>query len=130
MFDIDHFKNFNDSFGHLQGDYIIKEIARLFIGYIREQDIAARYGGEEFVVLLPDVDSDAAYEYAEKFRIMISDHEFRCDGVVHTVTVSLGVAEYNRIFVTDDVDMIKCADDALYFSKQNGRNRATKGMYR
>ncbi len=130
MFDIDHFKKFNDNFGHLQGDFIIKELSRLFISYIREQDVAARYGGEEFVVILPDVDSDAAYEYAEKLRIMIQDHKFQYGTTIHNVTISIGVAEYSRIYVSEDTDIIKAADDALYASKQGGRNRVNKGMYR
>ena len=125
MFDIDHFKNFNDTYGHLQGDIIIKEIAKILLKSIRQIDFAARYGGEEFAVILPEVDIDGGYIVAERIRKLISDHPFPGSKEPLHVTVSLGVAEFDPDNIHSVSEMVNEADKALYQSKENGRNCVT-----
>lgn len=118
--DIDHFKQFNDSFGHPAGDQLLREFARLLESKVRNEDLVARYGGEEFVVLLPGSDREAAMNVAEKLRTVIEDAPWD----LRKVTASFGVATVtsNEISKTAAVDS---ADKALYASKQAGRNRVT-----
>jgi diguanylate cyclase (GGDEF)-like protein len=125
MFDIDHFKNFNDTYGHLQGDTIIKEIARLLMGSTRNIDVCARYGGEEFAVILPGVGLEGAELVASRLRASVEEHEFSGrEGVLH-VTISLGVTEFHRESMKSASQMVASADAALYTSKNSGRNRVT-----
>lgn len=128
MFDIDHFKNFNDKFGHLQGDIIIKEIARLLLSSVREVDYPARYGGEEFALILPETGIEGAFQFAERLRKIIETFPFPGDGMTHKVTVSMGVSEFDKKFVKCNEDLISLSDKALYKSKEEGRNRVTKGQ--
>ncbi|HBD92715.1 MAG: hypothetical protein A2015_14560 [Spirochaetes bacterium GWF1_31_7] len=130
MFDIDHFKSFNDSFGHLQGDIIIKELARLLLGSVREVDYPARYGGEEFAVILPDTSIQGAYEFAERFRKKIESFDFPGDGIAHKVTISLGVAEFHKKLIKCNEDLISITDKALYHSKETGRNKVSRALYK
>ena len=136
MLDIDHFKPVNDTYGHLAGDHILKQVAQRISGAIRRGDIFARYGGEEFILLLPEIDVTKAARTAEKIRKVIEAKPFTFDNVAIPVTLSLGVAdvkEYmarlsnNGIQMTEqDVDpfgFIKIADDRLYRAKESGRNR-------
>ncbi len=120
MFDIDHFKKFNDNFGHPAGDEIIKMVARNTKCLIRFTDRAFRYGGEEFCVLMAETSSENAVHFAERLRRKIED-----DHTVKklTVTISLGVTGY--IKGESPQDFIKRADIALYKSKKNGRNRVS-----
>lgn len=123
--DIDHFKKFNDTFGHQVGDQVLKEVARLVQQSVREVDIVARYGGEEFAVICPEKSNDETIIPAERIRKAVESFDFRVEGKSVPITISLGVAE----FPTDAVekkDLIECADIALYSSKQNGRNRFTR----
>ena len=125
MIDIDHFKKFNDTYGHSCGDAVLKQVARLIQANIRGNDLAARYGGEEFCLLLPDADTDRARQAAERVRASIEETHTEYEGKSLAVTVSLGVAQYD---VTRDVSgksLIDRADKALYASKQTGRNRVT-----
>lgn len=113
MFDIDHFKQVNDQQGHLHGDHVLQELARLFDESIRETDIVARYGGEEFVVVMPHTDIDGACIFAERLRMQVEDRL--------AVTVSGGVA---TALDGDTADaLISRADTALYNAKSAGRNR-------
>ncbi|NOY07525.1 MAG: sensor domain-containing diguanylate cyclase [Spirochaetes bacterium] len=125
MFDIDHFKTFNDTYGHLQGDIIIKKIAKLLLNSIRQIDFAARYGGEEFTIILPQVDLNGAAIVAERLRKLIEEYEFPGDGRVLHVTISLGVAEYNSERIHSLSQMVNEVDKALYESKETGRNKVT-----
>ncbi|RKX85936.1 MAG: hypothetical protein DRP57_02625 [Spirochaetes bacterium] len=125
MFDIDHFKTFNDTYGHLQGDIIIKQIAKILLNSIRQIDFAARYGGEEFTVILPEVDINGAAVAAERLRKKIADYEFPGDGKSLHVTISLGVAEYNPEKIQSLSQMVNEVDKALYESKETGRNKVT-----
>lgn len=129
FFDIDKFKNINDTYGHLQGDIIIKEIARLLMESIREVDYAARYGGEEFAVILPEIPLLYAAKIAERLRIKIENHKFQTSEKVLNVTISIGVAEYISEYVKYIENIIEAADKALYHSKQSGRNKVSLANY-
>jgi diguanylate cyclase (GGDEF)-like protein len=127
MFDIDHFKKFNDTYGHLQGDRIIREIARLLCASIRQVDLPARYGGEEFAVILPAVDANGALVVAERLRARVDGHPFPSSdsGAPLHVTISVGVAEFDAESSYAPSEIIREADRALYQSKEQGRNRVT-----
>ncbi|MBF0320133.1 MAG: diguanylate cyclase [Nitrospirae bacterium] len=118
IFDIDHFKAVNDTYGHQAGDYVLKEITKLVTENIRKLDVFARYGGEEFVILTPETNVAGAKELAEKLREKIQDYEYKNVG---KVTCSFGVSEYVR--QEDPAGFIKKADYALYIAKNKGRNR-------
>ena len=129
ILDIDFFKKYNDTYGHQQGDNAIREAARVISKSLnRPGDFAARYGGEEFVVLLPDTDQAGAMQIAERIRANIEMAEIpkhESISEVTKITVSVGV---NTVVprVNDSMDMfISRADNALYTSKQNGRNRVS-----
>lgn len=123
--DIDHFKKFNDTYGHQIGDFVLAEVARLMKKSVREIDICCRYGGEEFSVILPETDEKGAYALAERVRQAIEQHEFKDPkGQVHKVTISVGVSTYPEN-AKERALLIKAADQALYQSKEGGRNRTT-----
>ena len=118
LFDVDHFKRVNDTFGHQAGDQVLTQVAVVVSGAIRAVDLFARWGGEEFAVLLPGSDIDAARVLAEKLRMLLENQPF--PDVGH-ITCSFGVAEYAA---GDDADaMLKKVDSALYRAKKTGRNR-------
>ncbi len=124
MMDIDHFKQVNDTWGHQQGDIIIKQIAELILAGIREIDIAARYGGEEFAVILPETDLGSATTVAERLRLSIQNFPFKTRKGLIPVTASFGVA---NLIATDasPAQLIERADELLYESKEAGRNKVT-----
>jgi len=123
MLDIDHFKRFNDTFGHEAGDLVLRELAGVLGRSTRGSDIASRYGGEEFLVLLPECAFDAARSKAEQLREEIARLELRYDDQpLGPVTVSLGVAAFPD-HAKESEELLRCADDALYLAKQTGRNR-------
>ena len=129
ILDIDFFKKYNDTYGHQQGDNAIKEAARVITDSLhRPGDFAARYGGEEFVVLLPDTDQSGAVQIAERIRLNIEAAEIpkhESTDEVTKITVSIGI---NTIVpkVSDSMDLfISRADNALYTSKENGRNQVS-----
>ena len=125
MFDIDEFKKFNDTYGHLQGDLIIKEIAGILRRSVRSIDLSARYGGEEFAVILPEVDLRGAAVVAERLRAGIEAYRFPSEEGPLQVTVSIGVAEFRPERMRSASQLIAEADRALYQSKDMGRNRVT-----
>ena len=132
MLDIDHFKNVNDRYGHTAGDHVLVEIARLGEQNVRNFDTVCRYGGEEFVILLPEINRESAAQAAERLRQIIADKTFIVEAFRLSVTISLGVAtlefskEGTEIAQAIDLDkLIVQADQALYASKQSGRNRVT-----
>jgi len=129
MFDIDHFKKFNDIYGHLQGDRIIREIARIMCKAIRQVDFPARYGGEEFALILPAVDVKGALVVAERIRKRVEAFGFPSanGGEPLHVTISVGVTEFDPESAYAPSEIIREADRALYQSKENGRNRVTAG---
>jgi two-component system, cell cycle response regulator len=122
--DVDHFKHYNDTHGHLAGDDVLKGLARILTDHGRCTNVCARYGGEEFVVLIPEVDKRGAHTVAEKIRKMVEEYPFRGGGSqpLGTVTISLGVAGYPGDGA-DSQTLIARADQALYAAKQEGRNR-------
>jgi diguanylate cyclase (GGDEF)-like protein len=125
IFDIDHFKKFNDTFGHPAGDSILKVVAALIKGQLREDDIAARYGGEEFVIVLPDTVKEDATRIAEKIRKAIEKHPFRVSSDAAkpvSVTISGGVAGH-LVDGKSSHEILSAADQALYLAKEQGRNR-------
>ncbi len=117
FFDIDFFKNVNDTYGHDTGDEVLKALARLVADNIRTNDILARWGGEEFMVILPNATLISAKIIAEKLRHIIATHAFETIG---TLTCSFGVADNQSTI--DAATMLKHADEALYKAKQSGRN--------
>jgi diguanylate cyclase (GGDEF)-like protein len=122
LFDIDHFKRINDNLGHLTGDYVLREMARLVDSRVRRDELFARYGGEEFCLVLPETSSEGAVQYAEQVRRLIEEHRFLFDGTSVPVTVSLGVALFAPE-MKSPIDIIRTADEALYRAKRGGRNR-------
>jgi diguanylate cyclase (GGDEF)-like protein len=123
LLDIDHFKSFNDRFGHLVGDLVLKQISEAMLSSLRSNDTLARFGGEEFIVLLPNTHLPKSLAIAERIRKAISHLSLEDDAknALPKVTVSLGIGQ----LTTDDNEtaLIKKADDALYRAKDQGRNR-------
>jgi diguanylate cyclase (GGDEF)-like protein len=122
MFDIDHFKRINDVHGHLAGDYVLKEVARVVTARIRRDEVFARYGGEEFAIILPETSLQGAVQLGETLRQKVADHQFVFQADSIKVTISLGAA----LLVEADKaasDLIKRADEKLYQAKRSGRNR-------
>ena len=120
--DIDHFKTYNDTYGHLAGDEVLKRLASVFRDSIRSCDYVARYGGEEFIVLLPEIDQEQGVTAAERIRDKVSEEEFGGDGVAVKVTISVGTASYPENG-EDTESIIRSADAALYEAKESGRNQ-------
>lgn len=118
IFDIDKFKMVNDTFGHLSGDMVLKELSFLCLGIIRESDILGRWGGEEFIILAPENDKTAIVPFAEKLRKLIEKHPF---SIEIRVTCSFGVTQHIEGETKDD--FIRRADQAMYDAKHNGRNK-------
>src|SRR5882724_4806461 len=123
MLDVDHFKRFNDSFGHEAGDLVLRELAGALKRTTRGSDVASRYGGEEFLVLLPECPFDAALRRAERMREEVAKLELRYDGrPLGPISVSLGVAAFPD-HAKESAELLRHADEALYEAKGAGRNR-------
>lgn len=122
MIDLDHFKQINDRYGHLTGDVILRETARLIDENIREIDIAGRYGGEEFCVILPDTDKAGAMLTAERIRSAVCEAKIRAFDAVLTVTLSIGVATFPDDARQSD-ELLDKADWAMYRAKKKGRDQ-------
>jgi two-component system cell cycle response regulator len=123
LFDLDHFKSTNDTYGHAAGDHVLREMATAVSAVIRREDMFARYGGEEFVVLSRSTDIVSARVVAERIRRTVAGHAFVYEQHPLRVTVSVGVAAYPDIDVRSDEDLVVAADRALYQAKRSGRNR-------
>ncbi len=121
MFDIDHFKKINDTFGHLAGDHVLKSLASTVKGKIRREDLFARYGGEEFAIIVPEIDGHNAYQFAEKIRRIVEATDFFFENTKIAVTISMGVATLDAQ-TTDTASLVKRADEFLYEAKKAGRN--------
>lgn len=121
MFDIDHFKRFNDTYGHLFGDKVLKDISDLISDAIRSSDVLARFGGEEFIIMMPETSLSEAYEIIEEVRKQITCREIKDDKVSASVTVSFGIASFPYTS-SNMIELLKDADDALYEAKKSGRN--------
>lgn len=124
MIDIDHFKKFNDTYGHLIGDQVLKLVANTLVENLKGRDIIARYGGEEFVILLPNTDLVSAEKVGNLLRLGLGTKQIRrknTQEMLGTVTISIGAAEY---FPGESLEnFIERADNALYEAKQTGRNK-------
>lgn len=120
LFDADFFKQINDTLGHLAGDRVLQELARLAKNSVRESDAVSRWGGEEFLVTLRDCPLDNALAVAEKLRLAVAEHDFGLQDSGLTVTISLGVAQYQP--PESGSDLFARADHSLYLAKKNGRN--------
>lgn len=121
MFDIDHFKNVNDRYGHLAGDHVLRELARIVSERIRKDEVFARYGGEEFALILPETGLDGARLLAESLRQRVASHTFVFQGETIPVTISMGGAQLTGEM--SGPDLLKAADEKLYEAKRGGRNR-------
>lgn len=118
MIDVDFFKQYNDEFGHLAGDEILRELAAILKAGVRKTDLVARYGGEEFAVVLPQTPNEAARALAERLREAVETHAWE----ERPITISVGGAEFSPSYSTAD-DLVEAADSALYAAKRAGRNR-------
>jgi len=127
MFDIDFFKKFNDTYGHECGDFVLKRVADLIRKNLRESDVASRYGGEEFTALLLDAGKEEAMAVAERIRSTINEHDFIYNDQHLHVTISGGVSVFDAQtnLVSSPNEFVNQADQGLYMSKNNGRNRVT-----
>lgn len=114
MLDIDHFKQYNDTHGHVEGDSLLVKVAHIFLKTVRTADYVFRYGGEEFLLMLPGTDIANACKAAERLRRLVESEA--------GITISLGVSSYHKS-LQDKEALIREADSALYLAKQNGRNR-------
>lgn len=122
MIDIDHFKKVNDSYGHMAGDDVIRDLSRLIREHVRETDVSGRYGGEEFAILLPDTNLENAQIFAERLRKEVENSIVIHNDIEIKYQVSLGIAEVD-LSIKNYEAWIECADAALYRAKQTGRNK-------
>ncbi len=122
MFDIDHFKKINDFHGHLAGDHVLKELARLVQARIRRDEVFARYGGEEFAILLPETTLEGGRQLAEVLREKVAEARFIFQNEHIPVTISVGVSRLEEGHKTS-LDLIGAADEKLYEAKRGGRNK-------
>lgn len=125
VLDIDHFKNFNDTYGHAFGDEVLKKLAQCMRANVREQDLAARWGGEEFILLMPNIGMEQAVAFAERLLQVLRNTPMVYQGVGVQVTASFGVAQLCPQDNNLD-DLIQRADQALYRAKHEGRNRVCR----
>lgn len=123
MFDLDKFKTINDQFGHLCGDYVLRELSNRIRHSVRREDLFARYGGEEFTLVLVETNLEQALEVAERLRQGVADKPFWFESMPVPVTVSLGVATLDHANPVSAEQLLKTADENLYKAKRGGRNR-------
>jgi len=125
VMDVDHFKDFNDSYGHLAGDKVLEHLAREIKQSVRSDDIPSRFGGEEFTVLLPNTDKLTVWHIAERLRTSVAEMVVPWDVSLPQVTISIGIYTFDQNTSADVSGIIRRADEALYISKERGRNRCT-----
>ena len=124
LLDIDHFKDYNDTYGHLEGDKVLVRFSQIIRSCLRTNDSAYRYGGEEFTVILPETAGEEARTVAQRIRAALEAEPFSpMDGEVVTVTISIGVTEYSP--KEELSTFIQRADQAMYHSKRSGRNKVS-----
>ena len=122
--DIDHFKEYNDKFGHLEGDKVLVQISQLIKSCLRKLDTAYRYGGEEFTVILPETTCEEGLTVAERIRNAVKEFTYQPEDELEvTITISIGATEYSH--KEELSSFIQRADKAMYLSKQGGRDRVT-----
>jgi diguanylate cyclase (GGDEF)-like protein len=125
VMDVDKFKNFNDTYGHLAGDQVLENLALVIKQGVRTDDIPSRFGGEEFTVLLPHTDKSTVWAVAERLRTSVSEMQVPWNVPLPQVTISLGIYTFDESSDEDSAEIIRRADAALYISKNQGRNRST-----
>jgi diguanylate cyclase (GGDEF)-like protein len=125
VIDVDKFKNFNDNYGHMAGDRVLESIALVIQKSVRTEDIPSRFGGEEFTILLPNTGRSTAWLVAERLRCAIAGMKVPWDPPLPQVTISLGLLTFDKDSDLPADDLLDRADEALYRSKENGRNRTT-----
>lgn len=118
LIDIDFFKNINDNFGHDKGDFVIKEISKIFSTYSRDSDICSRWGGEEFLIIATNTNSKQAFSFAENLRKIIENYDFKLE---QKITISIGISTIKEN--QNQTELLKLADNALYQAKTLGRNQ-------
>lgn len=127
MMDMDGLKQINDAYGHPFGAYTISETGKIIKGIIASKGLASRFGGDEFMAFLPNIAQEEAREIAEQIRHGVEHHDYEKDNTHFSVTMSLGLAGLRE---NDSIEtLLKCADDALYVSKNTGRNRVSVSPY-
>lgn len=124
MIDIDHFKQINDSFGHLAGDYVLNHVAQIINDRVRKSDICGRYGGEEFLIILHNSTIQNAFEFAENLRLNVKKQPINYKNNPIQVTISIGISLIDASMQSSQ-DWIQQADSAMYHSKQQGRNQSS-----
>lgn len=122
LFDIDHFKQINDSQGHLAGDAVLRQLGGLIGTHVRRDDIVARIGGEEFAVITPEIGLEGAVELANKLNRLVDDASFVFEGTRMDISISAGVVEWVDAFASVEA-MVQASDAKLYEAKNSGRNR-------
>jgi two-component system cell cycle response regulator len=125
MFDIDRFKLINDEYGHLGGDFTLRELASRIKGSIRKEELFARYGGEEFAVVLPETPPEGAVVAADRLLKVVSQTPFRFEEKTYTVTISAGVSTTQGEIDISPLELIRRTDEKLYQAKNAGRNRVS-----
>jgi diguanylate cyclase (GGDEF)-like protein len=123
MIDIDHFKKVNDTFGHTEGDKVLREVAGLLRNSVRKKDTVARYGGEEFILILPEAGLEESSMIAERIRRLVESTPFEVNRAHMNLTVSLGISNFPSHRARSKEELVKMADQALYDAKRGGRNR-------
>ncbi len=125
MFDIDFFKKVNDTYGHLAGDRVLVHISKLTKPLLREGDVLMRYGGEEFCAILPGASNEDSLKMAERIRFAVQESKVVYSEFEIKITLSLGMSSYPENDVEHDQELLAAADEALYISKESGRNKST-----
>ncbi len=125
LFDIDHFKKVNDTFGHQAGDFVLRDMSAMIFNALRNEDLFARIGGEEFAIVLRQIDEKRAFVLAERIRRTVEVHKFIWEGTRIRVTISLGVSTLASGNFRDQAEFVRAADEYLYKAKNAGRNRVS-----
>ena len=122
MVDLDHFKRVNDTFGHLMGDFVLRDFAKVISARIRHEELFARYGGEEFCLVLPEMNAEKGLRFGDTLRVLIEEHPFAFEGNALRMTASFGIAVVTES-MTRPEELLLAADENLYRAKNEGRNR-------